>query len=448
MRRAAATQRWSRPACHARRRSAELAARTVGPRHGPARSSSGSDDQAAPPARAARATHEPRYELIPPDPDEPGKGLAALPEPSPLDVFFDIEADPWALDDGLEYLFGWSRARRRRRAAIPRRSGPTTGRGEKAAFERSSTASWSAATAIPAMHVYHYGGYESGALKRLMQRHATREDEIDVLLRGRVLVEPLRPRRPAGHPRVASRATRSRSSRSSTCRSARAAITRRRLLASSSTSAGWRRGDPRSSTRSRPTTATTASRPPAARLARGATASRPRRAGPGWRRAAAADVDGEPPEDSPRAQAETRAREDALHGRRARRPAPSARTSSRARWLLAGLLDWHRREAKPQWWDHFRLVEASAGGAASGRRGARRAGVRRGPGPDRASRASSTATASTRPRRRRSAAASRARARPGARHERHGRRQVVAFDPLAGTIDLKRNARSAHTRSR
>ena len=38
------------------------------------------------------------------------------------------------------------------------------------------------------MHVYHYGGYESGALKRLMQRHATREDEVDVLLRGHVLV--------------------------------------------------------------------------------------------------------------------------------------------------------------------------------------------------------------------------------------------------------------------
>ena len=40
----------------------------------------------------------------------------------------------------------------------------------------------------PAMHVYHYGGYESGALKRLMQRHATREDEVDRLLRGRTLV--------------------------------------------------------------------------------------------------------------------------------------------------------------------------------------------------------------------------------------------------------------------
>jgi hypothetical protein len=33
------------------------------------------------------------------------------------------------------------------------------------------------------------GGYESGALKRLMGRHAVREDDLDVLLRGRVLVD-------------------------------------------------------------------------------------------------------------------------------------------------------------------------------------------------------------------------------------------------------------------
>ena len=33
----------------------------------------------------------------------------------------------------------------------------------------------------PEMHVYHYGGYESGALKRLMGRHAVREDDLDVL---------------------------------------------------------------------------------------------------------------------------------------------------------------------------------------------------------------------------------------------------------------------------
>ena len=41
------------------------------------------------------------------------------------------------------------------------------------------------------MHVYHYGGYESGAIKRLTQRHATCVDEVDRLLRGDVLVDLL-----------------------------------------------------------------------------------------------------------------------------------------------------------------------------------------------------------------------------------------------------------------
>jgi len=37
---------------------------------------------------------------------EPGRGLALLPEPSPGDVFFDIEGDPFVGEHGLEYLFG------------------------------------------------------------------------------------------------------------------------------------------------------------------------------------------------------------------------------------------------------------------------------------------------------------------------------------------------------
>jgi uncharacterized protein len=39
------------------------------------------------------------------------------------------------------------------------------------------------------MHVYHYASYEPTALKRLMGLHATREDEVDQLLRGNVLVD-------------------------------------------------------------------------------------------------------------------------------------------------------------------------------------------------------------------------------------------------------------------
>ena len=67
-------------------------------------------------------------------------------------------------------------------------TGRMTARARRRCSNGSSTWSWTVSPRDPGMHVYHYGGYESGALKRLMQRHATREDEVDVLLRGRVLV--------------------------------------------------------------------------------------------------------------------------------------------------------------------------------------------------------------------------------------------------------------------
>ena len=46
--------------------------------------------------------------------------------------------------------------------------------------------------ADPTLHVYHYAPYEPTALKRLMGRYGTREDEVDRLLRGAVLVDLLR----------------------------------------------------------------------------------------------------------------------------------------------------------------------------------------------------------------------------------------------------------------
>jgi uncharacterized protein len=38
----------------------------------------------------------------------PGHGLARLPDPSPGDLFLDLEADPYVDDGGIEYLFGWA----------------------------------------------------------------------------------------------------------------------------------------------------------------------------------------------------------------------------------------------------------------------------------------------------------------------------------------------------
>src|SRR5439155_7287613 len=66
----------------------------------------------------------------------------------------------------------------------------------------------------------------------------------------------------------------------------------------------------------------------------------------------------EPSESLTEWQAATRAREAAL---RAGVPDdPSERTEEEAaRSLLAGLLDWHRRDAKPGWWEYFRLRSLS-----------------------------------------------------------------------------------------
>ena len=36
----------------------------------------------------------------------PDRGLLGLPEPRPGDLFLDLEGDPFALDDGIDYLFG------------------------------------------------------------------------------------------------------------------------------------------------------------------------------------------------------------------------------------------------------------------------------------------------------------------------------------------------------
>ena len=41
----------------------------------------------------------------------------------------------------------------------------------------------------PDLHVYHYGHYEPTALKRLMGRYATREEEIDQFLRAGLFVD-------------------------------------------------------------------------------------------------------------------------------------------------------------------------------------------------------------------------------------------------------------------
>lgn len=120
----------------------------------------------------------------------PETGLSALPEPNPGDVVFDIESDQFVGEHGIEYLFGYSTINDRGENeyvadwALDRVS-------EKAIFERFIDFVCRRRQDYPGMHIYHFGGYEAGALKRLMGRYATRENEVDNLLRGLVLVDLL-----------------------------------------------------------------------------------------------------------------------------------------------------------------------------------------------------------------------------------------------------------------
>ncbi len=51
-----------------------------------------------------RVTKSPVFEILP---MEENFGFFKLPEPSPHDMFFDFEGDPFVGTAGLEYLFGW-----------------------------------------------------------------------------------------------------------------------------------------------------------------------------------------------------------------------------------------------------------------------------------------------------------------------------------------------------
>ena len=113
-------------------------------------------------------------------------GLSLLPEPSKGDMFFDLEGDPFVGLKGREYLFG---------IALQNEGAPTyecqwalTPADEKRGFEWFVDVVMARWAADPALHIYHFGAYEPSALKRLMGRHGTREEEIDRMLRAGLLV--------------------------------------------------------------------------------------------------------------------------------------------------------------------------------------------------------------------------------------------------------------------
>jgi predicted RecB family nuclease len=117
-----------------------------------------------------------------------GFGLTKLPEPSTGDIFFDLEGDPFAGEGGLEYLFGYafidgeSLADYKADWALNRED-------EKLILERFIDFVMDRLNQFPDLHIYHFAPYEPAALKRLMGRFASREEEIDFLLRSKRFVD-------------------------------------------------------------------------------------------------------------------------------------------------------------------------------------------------------------------------------------------------------------------
>lgn len=121
-------------------------------------------------------------------PLEEARGLQRLPAPSPGDLFFDIEAARFHEDGGLEYLLGWCSVNDS--GGLDYQCLWAEGRdGERRAFEEFMETVMSNWESHPDMHVYHFAPYEPAALKRLMGRHGCCSEELDRLLRGGRLVD-------------------------------------------------------------------------------------------------------------------------------------------------------------------------------------------------------------------------------------------------------------------
>jgi uncharacterized protein len=128
----------------------------------------------------ARITGQPTYEMLS---LEEGKGFFLLPEPCPDDIFLDLEGDPFVLPSGREYLFGyWYNNEYTPLWA-------ETEEAERDAFEAFIDFAYAKYIANPDMHIYHYGAYETSALKRLMLRYATRIEQTESLLRSETFVD-------------------------------------------------------------------------------------------------------------------------------------------------------------------------------------------------------------------------------------------------------------------
>ncbi|GAA2444077.1 TM0106 family RecB-like putative nuclease [Agromyces soli] len=140
-------------------------------------------------AEASGAWREGDPPLAPPVELREARAIAAIPEPSPGDLFFDFEGDPlYTEGDGtkwnLDYLWGmidtaeqytafWAHSFAEEREALVRFL-------ELVKLRRQ---------VHPELHIFHYASYERTHLTAIAARHGVGEAEVDQLLADGVLVD-------------------------------------------------------------------------------------------------------------------------------------------------------------------------------------------------------------------------------------------------------------------
>lgn len=301
-----------------------------------------------------RLAAKPIYETLPLVPDN---GLYRLPEPSPGDIFLDLEADPFVGEEGLEFLFGYAGADERTDSYVAEWA--FTRVEECRAFEHFVDFVMARWTRYPGMHIYHYAPYEPSALKRLMGRYASREDEIDRMLRASLFVDLYTVARQSVRASVESYSIKNlepfyefqRSVPLIEVRSALARLQARLELNDISAITEdskdivlrYNRDDCLSARGLRDWLEEIRDE----MTADGVVIPRPAMGDP-----------------EPTAELDERQRQVAALVERLTADVPSdavERTSEQqARWILAHSLDWHRRELKSAWWEFFRLGDLSA----------------------------------------------------------------------------------------
>ena len=298
------------------------------------------------------------YELI--EDAEEGKGLGILPLPSSADLFLDLEANPYVFDDGLEYLIGT--------ATLPAKSGgepiyeslwALTRSEEKKAFEAFIAKVMEQWRKNPEMHVYHYAPYEPTAIKRLAGRHGTCVDEVDELLRAGVFVDLYRAVRQGIRASVESYSIKRLEPLYSFTR---AVSLRDANLALQSFEAAMALGDGQGEIGDLLKTVEGYNRDDCI------SALRLR----DWLEDRRKELEAKNGRAMPRPAVQSGEASEKLSARLQEIRALAARLLAalpedeaqwtdehRAYWLLAQMLEWHRREEKSSWWEYFRLCELS-----------------------------------------------------------------------------------------